>query len=164
MRWGIGAIAGLMLAGCGGGAAGDATGAGPLAEHTIDPETGETRITIPRAEGTATLRAGPRVPVVLPDGLALPDGATIRDHARFERAGGEGILVTFETDVPAADVVARLRDQAVAAGFAVTLENAAGGTLLLIGARPRDGARLAVSAAEGTPTTAQLVFTAFPPG
>lgn len=164
MRRIIAGLAGLMLAGCG--AADDSAAAdGPLADHSIDPATGETRMTIPLAGSTATLLAGPTVPVSLPDGFTLFPGTRIANNARFAQAGGEGSLVTFASDAPAAAVIAHYREQAAAAGFAITVEHEAADSLLLIGERARDGARIAVSATAtpGAATTGQLVLSTTAP-
>ena len=147
-----------MLAGCGG--AGESS---RQAEHSIDPATGETRMTIPDKGGAATLRAGPSVPVSMPEGFSLFPGTRVTNNARFTRADGEGSLVTFTADAPAKDILAHYRHEAEAAGFAITLEHEAAGSLLLIGERKRDSARLAVTATKGAPTTGQLVLSAFRP-
>lgn len=160
MRWGIAGVAGLLLAGCEAGEGGEP----PRAEHSIDPLTGETRMTIPQGRRTATLLAGPGVPVALPDGLTLFPGTRVRNNARFARGDGEGSLVTFAADAPAGEIVAHYRREAEAAGFAVTLEHGAAGSVLLIAERSRDGARLAVSATGGTPTTGQLALSTIPRG
>jgi hypothetical protein len=156
MRWGIAGIVAMMLAGCDG--AGDPS---RQAEHSIDPATGETVMTIPDKRGAATLRAGPSVPVALPQGFSLFPGTRVTNNARFTRADGEGTLVTFTADAPAKDILAHYRREAEAAGFAITLEHEAAGSLLLIAERERDGARLAVTVTEGAPTSGQLVFSAF---
>ncbi|MFO6448481.1 hypothetical protein ACLBKU_15210 [Erythrobacter sp. NE805] len=154
MRWGIAGIAGLMLAGCD--AAGDAEPA-PEAVHSVDPATGELHMVIPHEDGPATLRSGPTLPVRLPDGLTLPEGATVTANSRFEQAGGSGALVTFETLAPAAAVITHFRDQAEAAGFAITLDRALATSHLLLGERARDGAKLSVTATSGPPTSGQIL-------
>lgn len=161
MRWAIAGFAGLMLAACDSDAG---EGAAPLAEHSVDPATGATRMTIPHGNGTATLLAGPEVPVALPDGLTLFPGMRVENNARFARKEGEGALVSFAADAPAPAIIAHYRGEAEAAGFAVTLEHAAAGSVLLIAERSRDGARLAVTATTGTPTTGQLAVSTIPRG
>ncbi len=165
MRWVIAGIAGLMLSGCDAPDHLDKSGAGEReAEHTIDPETGEVRMIIPHKDGTATLRSGPNVPVTLPRGISMVPGARVLAHSQFAMGDGQGSLVTFEADVEAPAVIAHFRDQARAAGFAVTLENDAAGTLMIVGERKRDGARLAVTATAGEPTTGQIVVSTIPTG
>lgn len=158
MRWGIAGIAGLMLAGCGG-----EVGTSRRAEHSIDPVTGETRMTIPHQGETATLRAGPAVPVALPAGLSLFPGTRIAGNARFAQGKRVGSLLTFAADAPAADVMAHYRREAEAAGFAIVLEHAAAGSLIFVADRGRDGARLAITAKSGPPTTGQVVLLAVAP-
>jgi len=138
-----------------------APGSGPRTktEHTIDPATGEARITIPQQDGIATLRSGPNVPVSLPEGFSLFAGARIVGNSLVTRpGGGQNALVTFETDAPAADVITHYREQAKAAGFAIALEVTAGDTIILIGERKVDGARLSATATDHTPATGQLVI------
>lgn len=162
MRWVMAGLLGLMLTGCDAAADSDR----PETMHRIDPATGETVITIPAEGATATLRAGPAVPVALPAGFTLFPGTRITNNARFDRAEGQGSLITFAADAPAEAIIAHYRQQAEAAGFAITLEHDAAGSLLLIGERTRDGARLAVTATggaeEGSTTTGQLVLSAIP--
>ncbi len=159
-------LAGLMLTGCDGLDSAGLSGSDepPLAAHSIDPETGEVRMIIPRKDGTATLRSGPSVPVSLPEGFTLLPGTKVTTHSLFSRPEGQGSLVTFEVDTEAGAVVAHFRGQAKAAGFAITLENNTAGTLLMVGERKRDGARLVVTATPGEPTTGQLMLSTIPAG
>ncbi len=136
--------------------AGD-SGPGTSTEHIIDPATGETRITIPQKDGIATLRSGPKVPVSLPEGFSLFPGARVVGNSMVTRTGeGQNTLVTFETDAPAAEVIAHYREQAKAAGFAITLEAETGDTFIMVG--ERGGGRIAATATQGAPTTGQLIF------
>ncbi len=127
-------------------------------EHTIDPATGEARITIPQKDGIATLRSGPNVPVSLPEGFSLFAGARIVGNSLVTRpGGGQNALVTFETDAPAADVITHYREQAKAAGFAIAIEQTTGDTTILVAERKGDGARLSATATQGSPATGQLI-------
>ena len=169
MRLRIAVLAGLGVAGLGlavlalaGPGASDMLGAGDTGpgtktEQTIDPATGETRITIPQKDGIATLRSGPNIPVTLPDGFSLFPGARVVGNSLVTRTGGaQNMLVTFDTDAPAAQVIAHYREQAKAAGFAIALEAETGDTFILVGERV--GAKVSASATRDTPTTGQLVI------
>lgn len=128
-------------------------------EHTIDPATGETRITIPQKDGIATLRSGQKVPVTLPEGFSLFPGARVVGNSLVTRTGGgQNALVTFDTDAPAAQVIAHYREQAKAAGFVIAIELTTGDTTILVAERKGDGTRLSATATQGTPATGQLVI------
>lgn len=163
MGWRIAGLAGLILTGCDGA---DPTGTEqrPTAQHVVDPATGETRMTIPRPDGAATLRSGPDVPLALPKGFTLPDGSRVLTNSLFSRSDGDGTLVTFEAEPSAQAVIGHFRNQAEAAGFAITVEVETAGTLLIVGERKGDGARLAVTATEGMPTQGQLIVSTIAPG
>jgi hypothetical protein len=163
MRWRIAGLAGLILAGCDR-ADPASTAQRPAAQHIVDPATGETRMIIPRPDGAATLRSGPDVPLALPKGFSLPDGTRVLTNSLFSRPDGDGTLVTFEAEPSAQAVIGHYRDQARAAGFAITVEVETAGTFLMVGERKKDGARLAVTATEGVPTQGQLIVSANAPG
>ena len=128
--------------------------------YTIDPATGEHRMTITREDGEATLRAGAAVPVGLPEGFSLFPGTRVRENARVSQPGGEGMLVTFEADAPAADIADHYRDAAKGAGFAIEADLDTNGTRLVSAVRAGDKARLTLTATEGKPTTGQLFINA----
>lgn len=132
-------------------------------EHVIDPATGEVRMTIPQKDGIVTLLSGPKVPVTLPQGFSLFPASRVLGNSQVKRSGGgQDTLVTFEADAPAADVIAHYRDQAQAAGFAVSLEAETGDTRIFVG--ERGGTKLTATATQGTPTTGQLIIAARPTG
>ncbi len=161
MRWQIAVCAGgLWLAACE--AAPDAREAVPApgAEHVIDPLTGETRITLPAEDGLATLRAGPNVPLLLPEGFTLFPGARVVTNARVTRPGRASTLVTFEADAPAAAVIAHTRAEAATAGFAIAVDLDTEGTGTIAATRRVDGATLSLTATQGEPTTGQLAIAA----
>ena len=140
-------------------------GAGPRAatQHVIDPATGEVRMTIPQKDGAVTVLSGPKLPVSLPKGFSLFAGSRVVGNSRATRPGRRhDTLVTFEADAPAAEVIAHYRDQAKAAGFAVTLDVQTGDTLVLVG--ERGGTRLTATATQAAPTTGQISIAANPPG
>lgn len=136
--------------------AGD-TGSDTTTEHTIDPATGETRITILQKDGIATLRSGANVPVTLPEGFSLLAGARVFGNSLVSRPGGwQNAVVTFETDAPAVQVIAHYREQAKAAGLAITLEAETGNTFIMVA--ERGATKVSATATRGTPTTGQLVI------
>lgn len=155
---GCGAALALLVAGC----KDDADGAGASGGrgYTIDPATGEHRMTIKREDGEASLRSGARVPVALPEGFSLFPGTRIRENARVTQPGGEGMLVTFEADARATDIAAHYRDAAKAEGFAMEVDLDTNGTQLVTAMRESDKARLTLTATEGKPTVGQLFVTA----
>lgn len=140
-----------------------AIGPRSVTEHTIDPATGEVRMTIPDKNGSVTVVSGPKVAVSLPNGLSLFPGSRVNGNSQVTRSGGgQDTLVTFEADAPAADVIAHYREQAKAAGYAIRLEAETGDTFILVA--ERGGAKLTATATQGTPTTGQLVVAANPAG
>lgn len=148
----------LLTAACKDGAEG--AGAPGGRGYTIDPATGEHRMTIKREDGEAALRAGSAVPVALPEGFTLFPGTRVRENARVTQPGGEGMLVTFEADAPAADLAAHYRDAAKTAGFAIEADIDTNGTQLVSAVRVGDKARLTITATKGKPTIGQLFITA----
>jgi hypothetical protein len=153
-----GAALALLAAAC----KDDADGAGAHLGrgYTIDPATGEHRMTIKREDGETTLRAGAAVPVALPEGFSLFPGTRVRENARVTQPGGEGLLLTFEVDGPVAGIADHYRDAAKAAGFAIKADLETGDTRLISAVRAVDKARLTLTATEGKPTTGQLSITA----
>lgn len=150
------AAAALSLCGCDGWRA--ESPAEPVGEHVIDPATGETRITINGKEGPAILRAGPAVPVSLPQGLSLPPGAQVTHSARVTGPRGVSTLITFTADSPPAAIARHTREAAVAAGFAITVDLTAGDARTLVAERAGDGARLSLDVTAGPPASAQLTI------
>jgi len=138
-------------------------GANSQTEHVIDPATGEVRMTIPGKDGAVTVLSGPKLPVSLPKGFSLFAGSRVLGNSRAMRPGRrQDTLVIFEADAPAADVIAHYRDQAKAAGFAVTLDVQTGDTLILVG--ERGGTKLTATATQAAPTTGQISIAAKPNG
>jgi hypothetical protein len=148
-------LAAALLGGCDAQGT-DAAAANPPGEHSIDPATGERRITIHREDGPVTLREGAGVPVRLPAGFNLFSGARVVSNAIAARPGGEGVLVTFETDAPASEAIAHTRREAEAAGFSVEVDLDTGETRTIAGTRASDRATFSLTVTQGTPTTAQL--------
>lgn len=128
--------------------------------YTIDPATGEHRMTIEREDGEVRLRSGAEVAVALPEGFTLFPGTKVRENARVTRSGSEAMLLTFEADAPAEEIVAHYRDAAKAAGFAIEVDLDTGGSRTVSAVRADDDATLTVTATDGTPTTGQLFIAA----
>lgn len=148
-------VAGALLGGCD--AQGpDAAGAKPPGEHSVDPVTGERRITIHREDGPVTLREGAGVPVSLPAGFSPFPGARVVSNAIAARPDGEGVLLTFEADAPAQEVIAHTRSEAEAAGFSVDVDLATGDTRTIAGTRASDRATFSLTVTQGAPATGQL--------
>jgi hypothetical protein len=147
--------AAALLAGCDGQGAG-AAAADPPSEHTIDPATGERSMTIQRADGPATLRAGPAVPVSLPPGFTLPPGSRVTSNAVAARPGGQSLLLSFETDAPAPEVLAHLRREAEAAGFDLAIDLDTPEARTIAGTRASDGGTFSLTVTSVAPVSAQL--------
>lgn len=142
MRAGIKAIAvGLcaLLTACGSditeregeAAQGSAEEAG---QYSIDPETGETAASIETDGGTATVRSGANVPIDLPAGFALFPDAEIVSNTRFEKDGGNQIvLVSFSSEAASSEIAAFYRDAAEAAGFKIMIDATINGGALITG-------------------------------
>ncbi|WP_143738403.1 hypothetical protein [Erythrobacter colymbi] len=156
LRMALAAALAASLAACDD--AGDA--AQPTAEHTVDPATGETRMTIHGKDGPATLHAGPAVPVSLPPGFTLPPGARVTSNALAARPGGQGVLLSFETDAPAPEVIAHTRREAEAAGFRIEIDLDTAEARTIAGVRAKDRATVSLTVTQGTPATAQLALSA----
>lgn len=147
--------AAVLLGGCDAQDA-DAAAASPPGEHSIDPATGERRMVIHREDGPTTLRAGAAVPVDLPAGFSLFPGARVVSNAIAARPGGQGVLLTFEADAPAPELIAHTRREAEAAGFSIDVELDTGETRTIAGTRASDRATFSLTVTQGTPATAQL--------
>lgn len=146
----------LLAAACGSEKAARPAGQG----YTIDPATGEHRMTITGREGETRLRSGAAVPLGMPEGVTLFPDTRVRENARVARPGAQSMLTTFEADAPAADIAAHYRDAARAAGFAILADLGTDGSHLLSAQRSGDGASLTLSITQGDPTTGQLTITA----
>lgn len=146
----------LLAAACGSEKAARPAGQG----YTIDPATGEHRMTITGREGEKRLRSGAAVPVGMAEGVTLFPGTKVRENARVARPGAESMLTTFEADAPVADIAAHYRDAVRAAGFAILADLDTDGTHLLSAQRADDGARLTLSVTQGDPSTGQITVSA----
>lgn len=151
--------AALALGACGSEATGAFTAADSRnAPYTIDPDSGETSMTITGKDGDATMRSGAKVPVSLPDGFTLFPGSRVVTNTVVERPGGRGTLITFEADAPAGKVLSHYRDAARAAGFDIRIEMNTNGTLMVGGERKGEGSSFSVTATDGSPTSGQIII------
>jgi len=151
--------AALCLAACGT----DSDPAEPVAEerrgsdYTIDPRTGERRMTVDTPDGQVALRSGPKVAIDLPSGFSLMKGARVTGNTIVDQADGKGAIVMFETDADPENVVSFYRDQAEAAGIDIEIENEMNGNRML-GGRAASGLTFSLSVTPiATGTRAQLV-------
>lgn len=146
--------AALLLASCG--ALPPDAPRDPAGMDSFDPETGARRTVIYRDNGPVTLVSGTQVPVTLPPGFTLPEGARVTGNTIASRPGGQGVLLSFETHADSVAVMQHYRAEAEADGFVViaVLDTKAGQTLAA--ARADDGAILSLDIGEGKPTRVQL--------
>ncbi len=91
-------------------------------DYTIDADTGEESMVISTAEGEVSMRSGTGVPIDLPEGFSIIDGATITSNTVVDQAEGKGSLVGFQTSDSADTVAAFYLDQAKAAGIDIEID------------------------------------------
>jgi hypothetical protein len=140
----IGCLA--ALAGCGTGQSGTITAPDDEpSEYRIDEASGETSMVIATPRGKATMRSGKTVPVQLPSGFSLYPGSAIVSSTVVDQPDGHAIMVMFEADGSAADIIAHFRSAADAAGYAIEIAATMNETMLLSAKRAADGASLVVS-------------------
>lgn len=153
--------AALALAACGSETSGEfTTEDGESGEYTVDPETGETTMTIDTPDGETSLRAGSDVTPDLPDGWSLYPGAKVVNAINVAGADGGGSMVTMTTDASVEDVIEHYRAQAEATGFPIEMELTMEASRI-IGGQKSDGSTFSVSVvpdAEGGPSTVQLTL------
>ncbi|MEE4199214.1 hypothetical protein [Erythrobacter sp.] len=129
----------------------------PPSEYTIDEETGETSMTVMTEDGEVSLRSGVRVPVDLPAGFTLIEGARVVSNTVIDQGDTKGALVTFASDQSPQEIVQYYRAQGLAAGMAIEIESEMNGVLLVGGEHPATGSTFSISAYAGDDgTTAQL--------
>ena len=146
--------AALLLASCG--ALPPDAPRDPPGVDSIDPETSVRRTVIHREDGPVTLVSGAQVPVTLPPGFTLFDGARVTGNTISGRTDGQGILLVFETDAGSEAVARYYRAEAEGAGFTVVaaLDTRSGRTLAAT--RASDAATFSLDILEGPPTRVQL--------
>ncbi len=116
-------IAALGLSACSSERSGEFTNdEGETGSYSVDPDSGETNMTITSDEGTTTLRSGSDVPVNLPLGFSVYPGAIVTNNAVVDHNGGEGSMVIFETSGSPDEVIAFYREQAETAGIEIKVD------------------------------------------
>ncbi len=117
------AMAVLGLSGCSSERSGEfTTEEGDTGSYSVDPDRGETNMTITTDEGTTTLRSGSDVPIDLPLGFSVYPGAAVTSNSVVDHNGGEGSMVIFDTSDSPDEVVAFYREQAEAAGIEIKVD------------------------------------------
>lgn len=147
----------LTLAACGAETSGTFTDEdGETGEYTIDNSTGETTARIETEEGTATLRSGSNVPVVLPAGFSVYPGANVVTNTVVKQGEGSGTLVTMQSADSPEDVAAFYKEQAEKAGVTIQMEMSTNGAQI-VGGESADGLTFSIMASPSSEgTTAQL--------
>ena len=130
----------LVLAACSDSVPTEQAQAVPTSSYSHDPANGEIVARIaPKGEPAATLRSGPRVPIVLPAGYTLYPGATVVSNTVAERGGKRRLLLTFETPDPIASVIGFYRRQARLSGTAIVVDLVGSERASLGGSHPSGG-------------------------
>lgn len=135
----------LLLTACGGPGGQEPA---PQSTPNIEPKltTGEERTRIAaKGQTPATLRSGPRVPVVLPRGFTLYPGAEVVSNTVVERGAMRPMLLVFRTPASIEQVMLYYRAQARAAGMTVEVDLAGRGRASL-GGTLRSGGAVAIVA------------------
>ena len=129
----------------------------PRGSYDIDSDTGETRARFTDNDGrTTTMRSGEKVPVRLPAGFSVYPGAKVTNNTRVEQADGLLVLLNFESEATAEELIAYYRKQADAAGIdvATSLQT---GPMTMIGGENGNGTSFSLTTTrEDDLTKAQL--------
>ena len=162
MRFAFGCAAAsvLTLTACGSETAGEfTTEDGETAEYTIDSDTGETSMTVDTEQGAVSMRSGADVPIDLPAGFSMIDGAQVSTNTVIDQAGSRGALVNFTTSKTPDEVFAFYREQADAAGIDIQIETKMNGGGMIGGENAATGLIFSVTAYPGDGgTTGQLTI------
>ena len=145
----------LILAACGerGERGGREQGLEPATDDHPELTAGEERTRIAATgEAPATLRSGPRIPVMLPRGFTLYPGAEVVSNTVVERGGMRRMLLVFQTPDPMEKVILYYRAEARAAGMMVAFD-LAGPDRASLGGTMGSGAEVAISARRARDTT-----------
>ena len=106
----------------------------------------------------ATLRSGPKTPVMLPPGFTLYPGAEVVSSTVVARGGERHILVVFDTPEPIAKILLYYRAEAQAAGVLLAFDLGGKERASLGGILP-GGGELAIAARRG-PAGTRVEFSA----
>ena len=149
-------FAALLLASCG--AMPPDAPRDPAGADSVDPESGTRRTVIHRKDGPVTLLSGAQVPVSLPPGFTLLEGARVTGNTIADRSDGLAVLLEFETEAGSHTVARHYRAQAEAAGFTViaALDTQSGRTLAAT--RTSDAATFSLDIVDSAPTRVQLMI------
>ncbi len=150
----------LALAACGAEESGSfTTDEGDTGEYRIDSESGEASMTVETPDGDVTMRTGADIPVDLPAGFTLIDGAQVLNNITIGQADGKGALITFLSDKSPKEITDFYRAQAEAAGIAIQIETDINGGSMLGGEDETSGATFSITAYPGEDgTTGQLTI------
>lgn len=156
---GISTAAALTLTACGSESSGDfTTEDGETGEYTIDQSSGGASMTVETPEGEVSMRTGAEVPIDLPAGFSLIDGAKVVSNTVVDQADGRGALVTFTSDKSPEEIADFYRAQAQTAGIDVQIETSINGGKML-GGEGASGTTFSITAYPSDDgTTGQLVI------
>jgi len=151
----------LALAACGSEPADSGNGSegakSTSTDYTIDTDTGEERMVIATPDGDVAMRSGSDIPIDLPEGFSMMDGAEVTRNTVIDQADGKGALVTFETNDAPEAVANYYRAQAQAAGIDIEVDMTVNESRV-IGGKNGSGTTFSLSATpKDTGTRAQLV-------
>lgn len=125
------AAAALALAACG--ADGSSSSGDQNGEYRIDQSSGETNMTVETPDGDVTMRTGSDIPLDLPAGFTVVDGAEILGNTIINQADQKGALITFVSDKSPEEIADFYRAQAEAAGIPIQIETEINGGMMLGG-------------------------------
>ncbi|MCP9222692.1 hypothetical protein MKP08_08035 [Erythrobacter sp. LQ02-29] len=141
----IAGLAALLCAAC-----------GDEAHHSVDPASEEVQVQIPTREGRATMRSGPQVAPRLPLGFTIVPNARVVHATDVKRADRKGSLVALESGDSPVELARFYRQEAEAAGLAISYSLGDEGRQTLVGEGAK-GRSFSLSARrEGDLTRAEL--------
>ena len=132
------------------------------AKPAYEVVAGETRGRITAEDGSVTsMTSGTSAPAMLPDGFSVAPGLEVLNSTSVTRGQGSYVMLTMEGAQPVADIVAFYRQQALAAGIAISInvatpqtttiggEGAGGRTFSLIATRTGDKSAVQLTISRG---------------
>lgn len=152
--------ASLALTACGSETSGEfTTGDGETGEYTIDNDGGESSMTVTTPEGDISMRSGSNVPLDLPAGFSLIDGASVVSNTLINQGETKAALVTFNTDKSPEEIFDFYRTEAEAAGITIQIETKINEGGMIGGENETTGLTMSVTAYPGDEgTTGQLTI------